>query len=189
MVDGLIVLTQAGLLALFLLLVFRMSVLVRAEPVNYTASIDISEPHGFNPAHGQETSSRPVSDRAELITRLHILAGLQERDCRVNGLELSAAPEEVRAYAAVWLYGAGCALSDPSVRHSEALAGVVAQIASRKTGIPQPDAWQAISTLTGSPALLVCFRAGLEGSEFWRESHYVPPASSLYEAITANAFI
>ncbi|AXS81952.1 MULTISPECIES: hypothetical protein [Marinobacter] len=189
MVDGLILLTQVGLLALLLLLAFRMSALVRAEPVNCTSPVYVSEPRTAARGSFGQHSSRPVSDRARLITQLHILAGLQERDCRVNGLELPAAPEVVRAYAAAWLYGAGCALSEKSTRHSGALARVVAQIASRKTGIPQQEALQAISTLTGSTVLLACFRAGLEGAEFWRESQYVPPASSLYEAITANAFI
>ena len=189
MVDGLILLTQVGLLALLLLLAFRMSALVRAEPVNYTSLVCMGEPHAADRASLRQHSSRPVSDRAQLITQLHILAGLQERDCRVNGLDLSAAPETVRAYAAAWLYGAGCALSEKSTRHSGELARVVAQIASRKAGIPQPKALQAISTLTGSTVLLACFRAGLEGAEFWQYNHYVPPTSSLYEAITANAFI
>ena len=179
MVDGLILLTQVGLLALLLLLAFRMSALVRAEPVNYTSLVCMGEPHAADRASLRQHSSRPVSDRAQLITQLHILAGLQERDCRVNGLDLSAAPETVRAYAAAWLYGAGCALSEKSTRHSGALARVVAH----------PKALQAISTLTGSTVLLACFRAGLEGAEFWQYNHYVPPTSSLYEAITANAFI
>jgi len=63
-------------------------------------------------------------DRTELFTHLHILAGLQERDCRMSGLELNKAPEAVRAYAAAWLYGAGCALCSQSARHSDALAGL-----------------------------------------------------------------
>ena len=37
MVNGLILLVQVGLLALLLLLAFRMSTLVRAEPVTDTA--------------------------------------------------------------------------------------------------------------------------------------------------------
>ncbi|WP_417567076.1 hypothetical protein [Marinobacter sp.] len=189
MVDGLIVLTQAGLLALLLLLAFRMSALVRAEPFNYTSPSGISVPCIVARSGFEKSSRRPVSDRAQLITQLHILAGLQERDCRVNGLELSAAPETVRDYAVAWLYGAGCALSAPSIRHSEALAGVVAQIVSRRTGTRQAQALQVMCTLTGSTILLACFRSGLDGSEFWRDNHYVPPASSLYEAITANAFI
>ena len=129
------------------------------------------------------------SDRAQIITRLHILIGLQERDCRVNGLDLTTAPEAVKAYTAAWLYGAGCALSDKTLRHSETLAVIVAQITSRKTGIRQPEALQTISTLTADKTHLACFRAGLEGAEFWQYNHYVPPTSSLYEAITDNAFI
>lgn len=189
MVNGLILLVQVGLLALLLLLAFRMLTLVRAEPVNYSSPVDFHESPGFDRPTAQETTSRSVSDRAQLITQLVILAGLQERDCREKGLELAAAPESVRGYAAAWLYGAGCALSDKSARHSDPLAGLVAQIASRKTGIRQPEALQTISTLTESSVLLACFRAGMEGAEFWQERHFVPAASSLYEAITANAFI
>jgi hypothetical protein len=202
MVNGLILLIQVGLLALLVLLAIRMITLVRSEPLAtghqsiWSGTEPVEANHSELPSN---TSEWPVEmrkplvdaapDRAELITRLHILAGLQERDCRGNGLELATAPEAVKAYAAAWLYGAGCALSDKSTRHSPALVGIVAQIASRKTGIRQPEAVQAITTLTASTVYLACFRAGLEGAEFWRHNHYVPPASSLYEAITANAFI
>lgn len=201
-VNGLIVFIQMGLLALLVLLAIRMITLVRTEPLaaghqKVWQGSQSGESHSpeFTASTSEWTVAvrKPVADaapdRAELITRLHILAGLQERDCRVNGLELSTAPEAVKAYAAAWLYGAGCALSDKSTRHSTALAGIVAQIASRKTGLRQPEAVQAISTLTASTVYLACFRAGLEGAEFWRYNHYVPPTSSLYEAITANAFI
>jgi len=202
MVNGLILLIQVGLLALLVLLAIRMIRLVRSEPLAaghqkiWSGTEPVEANHSELPS---STSEWPVAvrkpvvdaapDRAELITRLHILAGLQERDCRGNGLELATAPEAVKAYAAAWLYGAGCALIDKSTRHSPALVGIVAQIASRKTGIRQPEAVQAITTLTASTVYLACFRAGLEGAEFWRHNHYVPPASSLYEAITANAFI
>lgn len=189
MVSGLILLSQVGLLALLLFLAFRMSALVRTEPVSFTSPRYTREPLSFNRDTIEEPSPRPLSDRARLISQLHILASLQERDCRVNALALPSLPEEVRSYAAAWLYGAGCALSEKPTRHSDALASVVAQIASRKAGIRQPQALQTISTLTASPVLLACFRAGLEGAEFWRHSHYVPPTSSLYEAITTNAFI
>jgi hypothetical protein len=202
MVNGLILFVQLGLLALLVLLALRMMTLMRAEPLaaghqknwasSHTVGTDHSEPSS-NTSEWPVAVRKPVidaaPDRAELITRLHILAGLQERDCRVNGLELSTAPEAVKTFAAVWLYGAGCALSDKNNRHSPALAATVAQIASRKTGIRQSEIVQAINTLTASSVQLACFRAGLEGAEFWRFNHYVPPTSSLYEAITANAFI
>lgn len=189
MVNGLILLVQVGLLALLLLLAFRMSTLVRVEPVSFSPPIDFHETPRFDRPTARETASTPVSDRAQLITQLVILAGLQERDCREKALDLATAPESVRGYAVAWLYGAGCALSEKSDRHSDPLAGLVAQIASRKTGIRQPQALQTISTLTRSTVLLACFRAGMEGAEFWQERHFVPAASSLYEAITANAFI
>ncbi|WP_257900129.1 hypothetical protein [Marinobacter sp. F4206] len=166
---------------------FRMVTLVRAAPVteNVTRDEVAPVPVRRTPAARQVAGA----DRTELLTQLHILAGLQERDCRVKGLELGDAPEAVRDYAAVWLYGAACALCDTPARHSESLAGLAAHIASRKIGIRQPQALQAISTLTQSSILLACYRGGLEGAEFWRQHHYVTPGDSLYEAITANAFI
>ncbi|MBW7469884.1 hypothetical protein QQF73_09500 [Marinobacter sp. M216] len=187
MTDGLVFVIQIGLVALVLLMAYRMFSLVRAAPLPESGS---NQELGPAPFIGKQTT-QPVtsSDRTELFTRLHILAGLQERDCRVNGLDLAKAPEAVRDYAAVWLYGAACALCDRSTRHSDSLAGLAAHIAQRKIGIRQPQALQAIATLSQSSALLACYRGGLEGAEFWRQHHYVTPASSLYEAITANAFI
>lgn len=187
MTDGFVFVVQIGLVALVLLMAYRMVALVRAAPLPETAS-------RYDPAPTPEAgrpATQPVtrSDRTELFTQLHILAGLQERDCRVNGLDLAQAPEAVRDYAAVWLYGAACALCDKSTRHTDSLAGLAAHIANRKIGIRQPQALQAIATLSRSSVFLACYRGGLEGAEFWRQHHYVTPASSLYEAITANAFI
>ncbi|SNB55740.1 hypothetical protein SAMN04487880_1193 [Marinobacter sp. es.042] len=200
MVNGLILFTQVGLLALLVLLAVRVISLVRSEPIAVgrqeiwpetkdTVPNDLPSNSFEWPVASRKPVTEAGPDRAELISRLHILAGLQERDCRVKGLELSTAPETVKAYATAWLYGAGCALSDKGGRHSEAVAGIVAQTINRKTGIRQPEAMQAISTLTDSAVYLACFRAGLEGAEFWRYNHFVPPTSSLYDAITANAFI
>lgn len=200
MVNGLVLLIQFGLLALLVLLALRMIMLVRSEPMttghqelwsgaSRTAGHDLASGTSEWPVAVRKPVAETPSDRAQIITRLHILAGLQERDCRVNGLDLTTAPEAVKAYTAAWLYGAGCALSDKTTRHSEALAAIVAQIISRKTGIRQSEALQTISTLTASTVHLACFRAGLEGAEFWQYNHFVPPTSSLYEAITANAFI
>lgn len=187
MVDGLVFVIQIGLVALVLLMAYRMVTLVRAAPMP-----DIMASHGPVPVPvARKALSAPVaaSDRTELFTQLHILAGLQERDCRVKGLDLAQAPEAVRDYAVVWLYGAACALCDKSARHTESLAGLAAHIANRKIGVRQPQALQAIATLSRSSVLLACYRGGLEGAEFWRHHHYVMPANSLYEAITDNAFI
>jgi hypothetical protein len=200
MVNGLVLLIQVGLLALLVLLALRMVALVRSEPMaaghqefwsgkGQTTGHDLSSGTSEWPVAVRKPVVETPSDRAQIITRLHILIGLQERDCRVNGLDLTTAPEAVKAYTAAWLYGAGCALSDKTLRHSETLAVIVAQITSRKTGIRQPEALQTISTLTADETHLACFRAGLEGAEFWQYNHYVPPTSSLYEAITDNAFI
>lgn len=196
MIYGLVALTQAGLLVLLVALVWRMLMLARSEPLLVRPEPLLTDA-GHQPALVARTE-KPVlrkqkrqtsSDRTELLTHLHILAGLQERDCRIGGLELSLAPEAVRAYAAAWLYGAGCALCRQSERHSEALAGLVAQVANRKTGIRQSEAVQAIATLTSCGVLLACFRAGLEGAEYWQTHQYVHPENSLYAAITTNALV
>lgn len=186
--NGLILLTQAGLLALLFFLAFRVSALVRTEPMaagHPSPSLEFRE----RPRELVREPTAGVPDRTELITHLHILAGLQERDCRVRGLDLASAPEAVRGYATAWLYGAACALCDRSARHTDKLAATVAHIISRKTGLRQTEAHQALATLTASTVLLACYRSGLEGAEFWRYNHFVPPTSSLYEAITSNAFI
>lgn len=187
MVDGLVLVIQIGLVALVLLMAYRMVTLVRTAPM--PPNVPIHGPSTAPVARKPVSEPVPASDRTELFTQLHILAGLQERDCRVKGLDLAQSPEVVRDYAAVWMYGAACALCDKSTRHTESLAGLAAHIANRKIGIRQPQALQAIATLSQSSVLLACYRGGLEGAEFWRQHHYVTPADSLYEAITANAFI
>ena len=158
MVNGLILFIQVGLLALLLLLAVRVISLVRSEPIAVgrqeiwpatrdTVATDLPSNNSEWPVASRRPVPEAAPDRAELITRLHILAGLQERDCRVKGLVLATAPDAVKAYATAWLYGAGCALSDKGSRHSEALAGIVAQTSNRKTGIRQPEAMQAILSL------------------------------------------
>lgn len=190
MIDALVALTQAGLLVLIVTLAWRMLMLARTEPLMAASAGHPPTQLARKEKPVLRNSKRPASkDRTELFTHLHILAGLQERDCRISGLHLSEAPETVRAYAVAWLYGAGCALCSQSERHSDALAALVAQIAHRKTGIRQTEAIQAIATLTSCGVLLACFRAGLEGAEYWQSHQYVQPENSLYSAITANALI
>lgn len=190
MINALVALTQASLLILLVTLAWRMLMLARSEPLLSTGASQPATHLTRKEKSVLRKTKRPASsDRTELFTHLHILAGLQERDCRISGLLLSEAPETVRAYAAAWLYGAGCALCNQSERHSDALAGLVAQIAHRKTGIRQSEAVQAIATLTSCGVLLACFRAGLEGAEYWQGNQYVQPENSLYSAITANALI
>jgi len=189
MIEALVLLTQFGLVALVLLMGFRMLTLVRAASLLPAHSDCIDLP---GPSRRQEetpATSPTLPDRTELYTQLHILAGLQERDCRVRGLDLADSPLAVRAFAATWLYGAACALSEKPVRHSETLAGLVADISSRKTRIKHSQAMQAIATMTRSNVSLACFREGLAGADFWRHHHYVAPQYSLYEALTANSFI
>ncbi|MBU2955774.1 hypothetical protein [Marinobacter sp. F3R08] len=202
-VDGLIVCIQAGLLLLLALLAMRMMALVRSEPLvtgpqrtcsNTGNSIAVHRSdRAYRIAKEPTADKKPVvdtaPDRAELLTRLHILAGLQHRDCRANCLDLSNAPEAVKVYGTAWLYGAASVLCARSTPHSEMLVNIVAQIASRKLGIRQSEAIEAMDTLTASAVHLACFRAGVEGAEFWLQNKYVPTSASLYEVITANAFI
>ena len=127
MVNGLILFIQVGLLALLLLLAVRVISLVRSEPIAVgrqeiwpatrdTVATDLPSNNSEWPVASRRPVPEAAPDRAELITRLHILAGLQERDCRVKGLVLATAPDAVKAYATAWLYGAGCALSDKGSR-------------------------------------------------------------------------
>ena len=197
MINGLVAVTQAGLVILLGMLGVRMFSLIRHES---TQQIGVMASTGFSAPALSNCTSRPFPrkeatpvlnppDKTELFSRLHILAGLQERECRVKGLMLSEAPEPVRACAAAWLYGAACVLTPRSQRHTEALSGIVARIISRKTGIRQTEAVQALSTLTSNSLWLACYRAGLEGAEFWQAHQYVPASASLYEVLTSHAFI
>lgn len=197
MTDSFVLLVEFGLIALLLLLAFRMLTLVRNDPfapataVCSEAAVRAPAPQPVSPrvAVSGRGSAPQGLDKCELITRLHILLSIQERDCREKSLELDTAPFIVKEYAAAWLYGAACSLCDKSQRHSDGLVNLVSHLASRKTGLRQPEAVQALSTLTDSATLLACFRYGVEGAEYWSEHRHVPNAFSLYEAITSNAFI
>lgn len=202
MVNGLVTATELGLIGLVGILALRMYSLTRGEEAFHPALVAVEAGTTAGPIaaggvpgqparRGSRNGSTEIKPRhrAELRTQLHILAGLQERDCRENGLVLAEAPDGVKIYSAAWLYGAGCALSTKPVRHSEALAGIVTRIIQQKTGLRQPAAVQAISTLTSSNALLACYRAGLDGAEHWQSHHYVPAHCSLFGAATSNAFI
>lgn len=195
MTHSLVLLIEVGLVALLLLLAFRMLTLVRTDPfvpasTGVRASLALQQPTPPQQRHRQLKAPSPSGlDKCGLITRLHILLSIQERDCREKGLDLDTAPNTVKEYGVAWLYGAACALCEAPQRHSDTLIGLVSQLASRKTGIRQPEAVQALSTLTGSATLLACFRHGLEGAEYWNQHRYVPRENSLHEAITSNAFI
>ncbi|MCS5562729.1 hypothetical protein [Marinobacter sp.] len=186
MVEGLVAVTQVGLLALILLMAFQVMTLVRSAPLTGTVA---ATPPPVVQVVRREPATVSAGDRAELYTQLHILAGLQERDCRSNGLDLTQAPAAVKGYAVTWLYGAACALCGQSARHSGALTDLVGQIGHRKLGVGEAEALRTIDALTGSTVQLACYRSGLEGAEFWREHQYVSPRQSLYTAITSNAFI
>lgn len=196
MINSLVLLIEVGLIALLLLLAFRMLTLVRTDPflpATPHAQLAPQQPVAPQPRHGHANAARSSAardlDKCGLITQLHILLSIQERDCREKGLDLATAPGAVKEYTLAWLYGAACALCQKSQRHSDALLGLVSQLASRKTGIRQPEAVQTLSTLTSSSTLLACFRHGVEGAEYWRDHRYVRRENSLYEAITTNAFI
>lgn len=131
----------------------------------------------------------PLSGRSELVTRLHILFSLQERDTRDQGLDLRGSRREVREYAIAWFYGAACALAAPRERHTEELVDTLASLMARKLDMTEMSALQAITTLTNCSTRLACFRSGLEGAESWLERRYVPPPHSLYTVITSNALV
>lgn len=193
-VTSVVALTQLVLLGLLVLLALRVMTLSRqstfacASPG--TSTVCESPANTFRENSGQAAANASHSrDHTGLFTQLHILAGLQEKDCKVKGLTLAEAPRAVKDYATAWLYGAGCALCEHRDRHTNPLADIVAGIVSRKTMLTQHNALATIDELTRCPMLLACYRAGLEGAGFWQEKQYVPESNSLYEAITVNAFI
>lgn len=204
MISGLITFLELGLFSLLLLLAFRVLSLTRSEALTPTMSADAHSSiypvssHFTAPLTGSDVKI-PLSgagakvahypDKCELISQLHILASLQLRDCKQQELDLASAHTAVQEYAVCWLYGAACALSSPGRRNTEALAVLVSQFASRKTDIRQSDALAVISTLTRYSASLACFRAGIEGAEFWNNHRFVPREQSLFEAVTSNAFV
>ncbi len=191
MIDGLVLLTELSLGALVIVLALRVATLVRREPLALSPLYDIptAAPATMPYVPPRPAATRTTMDRTELFTQLHILIGLQERDCREQGLDWQTAPPEVGEFAVAWLNGAACALCEKSLRHTDTLHGLVAQIASRKTPIRQPEAVQTLATLTHNNACLACFRHGMDAAEHWRIHRFVPPSSSVYDAITHNAFI
>lgn len=193
MIEGmsywLVPITQAGLLALVLLLGFQMFRVSRNE-----AQVEGLPNGGGSAARSvrRTNSARSGSNsqyRTELFTQLHILAALQERECRRKGLDRPEMAGIVGSCATAWLYGAGCALCDVSDRHSKTLAGLVAHIISRKTGISRAEALAVIDELTSSTVYLACFRGGLDGARHWRDHHHVPGQSGLYELVAGHTFI
>ncbi|SDW66210.1 hypothetical protein [Marinobacter mobilis] len=130
-----------------------------------------------------------LSDRAELITQLHILFGLQDRVCRQHHFVLKESPRAIQHYTAAWLYGAANALAAPNERHSSELVQVVCQLLERKIGIDMGDASQVLSGLTRCSIGLACYRCGVEGAEHWQEHHFIPNDCALNTALTSNAFI
>lgn len=199
MTTSIVLLIEVALIALLLLLAVRMLTLLRDDPFVPTAPTVHPESASVAPAlqpvgpPNREGAGHGLAnhgpDKCGLITQLHILLSIQERDCREKGLELDTAPNAVKEYVTAWLYGAACALCDKSQRHSGALVNLVSQLASRKIGLRQPEAVQALSTLTGSATLLACFRYGVDGAEYWSERRYVLRDYSLYSAITSNVFV
>lgn len=200
MMSGFILLLEIGLFALLLFLAFRMLILARSERLAPALNSDsfTSTPqsrqnfqHKISGGRSKDTSMNSAHhpDKCELISKLLILASLQERDCREQGLDLEASHIAVREYAVAWLYGAAAALSTPVGRNPEMLAHLVSHIASRKLGIRQPDALGVVWNLTGTSGLLVCYRGGIEGAEHWEKHHFVPREISLYEAVTSSTFV
>ncbi|MGF2734818.1 hypothetical protein [Marinobacter sp. DUT-1] len=163
---------------------FRLS---RADALVEGAGDEQLRPPGRNENPAGTTSNSRY--RTELFTQLHILAALQERECRSKGLDRPEMVTIVGSCATAWLYGAGCALCDEADRHSKTLAGLVAHIVSRKTGITRADALLVIEELTASNIYLACFRGGLDGARYWREHNHVPGQSGLCELVADHTFI
>ncbi|WP_336366507.1 hypothetical protein [Marinobacter sp. C2H3] len=190
--NSLEVASLLGLAGLVLLLGVKVKALARTEPL--MDAMPDSRSGGF-PAPAEDVfapvmpSERPRANHLELVTQLHILAGLQDRDCREQALPLAQSPGQVRVYAGIWLYGAANALCERSARHSPQLAALAAQIAGRKWEAPHTDLLWAIRNLTSDSVYLTCFRAGLEGASHWQGHHFVPAPASVYQAVTSNAFI
>ncbi|WP_372987702.1 hypothetical protein [Marinobacter sp.] len=179
--------TQAGLFALLLLLGVQMFRLSREGVLVHATGDEQTHAPGRNENQAAKASNSRY--RTELFTQLHILAALQERECRSKGLDRPEMTTIVGSCAAAWLYGAGCALCDESDRHSKTLAGLVAHIVSRKTGIDRVEALSVIDELTASGVHLACFRGGLDGARHWREHNHVPGQSGLCELIAGHTFI
>ncbi|MBD3642132.1 MAG: hypothetical protein HUJ18_14155 [Marinobacter sp.] len=179
--------TQAGLFALLLLLGVQMFRVSREGFLVEGAGDELTG----SPANNAPGAAKASNSRyhTELFTQLHILAALQERECRKKGLNGPEMAAIVGSCATAWLYGAGCALCSQSDRHSGTLAGLVAHIINRKIGISRADALSVIEELTASGIYLACFRGGLEGARHWREHNYVPNQSGLCELVAGHTFI
>lgn len=211
-----VVVAELGLASLFFMLAYRMTGLAKREsfalPAWAASSGEFSEsPAAFRESDresgacdlpgGYPRYSFPqakasgrirvngLSDRAELITQLHILFGLQDRVCRQHHFVLKESPRAIQHYTAAWLYGAANALAAPNERHSSELAQVVCQLLERKIGIDMGDASQVLLGLTRCSIGLACYRYGVEGAEHWQEHHFIPNDCALNTALTSNAFI
>src|SRR5690554_3430511 len=85
MVNGLVTATELGLLALVGILAIRMVALSRGEALQLAGGIaepEISGPVARRTARTGKQVKIASAHGTELRTQLHILAGLQERDCR-----------------------------------------------------------------------------------------------------------
>lgn len=198
MITSLVVAIELALVGLLCLLAVRVLSLTRSQPLLQSSCgnplVSMAHPQGASaPAPAelfQPVPNRPKRNhKADLITQLHILLSLQERDARDNGLMLITAPKAVKAYTIAWFYGASCALCEPSDRHSDTLVDMTAHLVARKLDISETLAQQLLAKLASCSTRLACFRNGLEGAEYWLEHRYVPREYSLYTAITSYAFI
>lgn len=183
----LVVFTQAGLVALLLLLGIQMFRVSREGAVVNGPGAEPPPQRKSRPIYTDKASNSRY--RTELFSQLHILAALQERECRSKGFDRPEMATVLGSCATAWLYGAGCALCDEDDRHSDTLAGLVVHIISRKTGISRSEAISVIEDLTVNTVYLACFRAGLEGAKHWREHQYVPSQSGLCQLVADHTFI
>lgn len=196
--SSLIMTTELALIGLLGFLAVRLLFLYRSQPVH--PSTVVAGPGMLTSATARTDEEALGSmlapgapafrdQKLTLITQLHILYSLQERDARQRGLDLLASPEAVQGYIAAWVYGAACALVKVQARHTAVMVQQVAGLVARKLAVREMDMLDAINGLASCSTRLACFRCGLEGAEHWQKQRFVPGEYGLYQAITAHTFI
>lgn len=203
--SSLVLTTELALAGLLGFLAIRLLFLYRTGPANTALTGMAQNTARLRPWQDREpgiardkavpAASPAPAERAfreqklTLITELHILYSLQERDARDHGVNLVSTSAAVHGFVTAWVYGAACSLVQAQARHSELMKRQVANLVARKLSIPERVALDTIEGLAGCSARLACFRCGLEGAEHWQRQRFVPGDVALYRAITANAFI
>ena len=198
MISSVVVGVELTLAGLLMLLAFRIINLSREQEASLSpegtlvasAQPQRQAPMNFSPSTlSPSTSGAGISERQELVTNLHILASLQLRDSRMRGLEIATAPLPVRGYTAAWFYGAACALLSGRGYSHDAVIELISPFLARTLSMGELSVGQSLHTVTQCSSKLGCFRLGVEGANAWLRHHYVTEDSSLYSAVTTQAFV